>query len=600
MEKLGIGFPQRAADKAAALAASTLDAPMASVEVIHEGYVHLVALQTKTGAGMGGKVPLGMHPCHQAAREKAVCRLNEAGRVYPSVPWFDAHGVSSYIAVPVLAQDGSLLAYLGAMDPAPSAFEERHVNMLWEVARRAAKDFALLDQDARRRAMAEGAHKAMAMALLGLTDEEEVAEKTLDCLLSLMLPGLAPSAALFAYDKAAEQLMLLAHKAPPHDVEECPRKVGIRQCVCGAVVESQKPLLVPNAHSHPMHCHSMAHRTPHHDLCVPLVTSNNIVWGVLRIEAATPDLEEDVKTLVGELASLAAKALAGAAACSGRGGGEAQQAKIESLKTRARELQAALSQATRAKSDFLSGMSHELRTPLNAIIGFSQVLQEEYFGALNDKQKQYVKDILESGKHLLSLINDILDLSRVESGMMELDLAKVPLAPLLNGSLVMIREKAHSHGIRLEVEIDDFVRDLILVADERKLKQVLYNLLSNAVKFTPDGGTIRVGAMIRAEDTGDTDSRNFVEIFVSDTGIGVAPGDLKRVFEDFYQVKSGPSGKTPGAGLGLPLTRRLVEMHGGRIWVTSPGKDKGSRFAFTLPLDAAELAGPEPARPDGQ
>jgi signal transduction histidine kinase len=237
--------------------------------------------------------------------------------------------------------------------------------------------------------------------------------------------------------------------------------------------------------------------------------------------------------------------------------------------------------ANQTKSDFLASMSHELRTPLNAIIGFSQLLQEQYFGTLNNKQAEYVTDILDSGKHLLSLISDILDLSKVEAGKMELDVSVVKIANLLQNSLVMIKEKASVHNLNIEVQIAVDIQGLEIVCDERRLKQVMFNLLSNAGKFTPDSGTIQVAAERKGSE---------LIISVSDTGIGVTPQEKKRLFQAFYQASGGIKDKTPGTGLGLAITRSIVEKHGGRIWVESEGLNKGSRFTFTLPILRSDQA----------
>jgi signal transduction histidine kinase len=217
-------------------------------------------------------------------------------------------------------------------------------------------------------------------------------------------------------------------------------------------------------------------------------------------------------------------------------------------------------------------MSHELRTPLNAIIGFSEVLSERMFGELNEKQADYLKDIHESGKHLLSLINDILDLSKIEAGRMDLEISTFDLPSALSNAMVLVRERAQRHGIDLTLEVD---KDLgAFRADERKFKQIVLNLLSNAVKFTPDGGRVSVAAK---KDT------TRVEIAVKDTGIGIAPEDHAAVFEEFKQVGRDYTKKAEGTGLGLALTKRFVELHGGDIRLES-ALGTGSTFTISLPL----------------
>ena len=216
-------------------------------------------------------------------------------------------------------------------------------------------------------------------------------------------------------------------------------------------------------------------------------------------------------------------------------------------------------------------MSHELRTPLNAIIGFSEVLSERMFGELNEKQEEYLKDIHASGQHLLSLINDILDLSKIEAGRMELELADFDLPTAIDNALTLVRERAGRRGITLGCEIDERVG--MIQGDERKVKQVLLNLLSNALKFTPEGGRIDVRAALK-EGT--------VEISVTDTGVGIAPEDQEAIFEEFRQVGTSDK-KVEGTGLGLALSRKFVELHGGRIWVQSQ-EGVGSTFTFTIPV----------------
>jgi two-component system, cell cycle sensor histidine kinase PleC len=232
----------------------------------------------------------------------------------------------------------------------------------------------------------------------------------------------------------------------------------------------------------------------------------------------------------------------------------------------------------RAKSDFLANMSHELRTPLNSVIGFSEVLLDQLFGVINEKQRDYINNILCSGRHLLSLINDILDLSKVEAGKMALDLEEFPLQEALKASLVMLKEKAFKGGIALHLELPPLT-DLSMMADQRKLKQILFNLLSNAVKFTPAGGTVTVSAV---------KDGNFIEITVTDTGMGIKDEDIPKLFQSFTQLESVYTKKFEGTGLGLALTKQLVELHGGRIWVKSVF-GTGSKFIFFLPLNPAAL-----------
>jgi GAF domain-containing protein len=228
--------------------------------------------------------------------------------------------------------------------------------------------------------------------------------------------------------------------------------------------------------------------------------------------------------------------------------------------------------ANRHKSEFLANMSHELRTPLNAIIGFSEVLQERLFGELNEKQAEYTDDILTSGRHLLSLINEILDLSKVEAGRMELELTTFDLPLAIENARTFVRERAIKHGISLDVQIDKRLGDF--KGDERKIKQILLNLLSNAVKFTPEGGRINIDAR---------QANGAVEISVSDTGIGISPEDQEKIFEEFRQVGADYAHKSEGTGLGLTLAKKFVELHGGKIWVESE-VGKGSTFTFTLPI----------------
>jgi two-component system, NtrC family, sensor kinase len=266
-----------------------------------------------------------------------------------------------------------------------------------------------------------------------------------------------------------------------------------------------------------------------------------------QLEASHADLEQQVEERTRELAGAMA-----------------------ALDAKTRELEA----ASRHKSEFLANMSHELRTPLNAISGFSQVLRKQLFGEINDKQAEYLDDILDSSRHLQSLIDDVLDLSKVEAGQIDLQLAPFSLPEALERGVVIVRERATRGGVRVSVSSEPGIETV--VGDERRIVQVIFNLLSNAVKFTPAGGTVDVAA---ARSDGE------VRVSVTDTGPGIAPDDQDRIFEEFQQADAGKE-QLEGTGLGLALSKRLVELHGGRIWVESePGQ--GSCFVFTLPAGPA-------------
>jgi len=288
-------------------------------------------------------------------------------------------------------------------------------------------------------------------------------------------------------------------------------------------------------------------------LTVPML-GGDVARGIVLFRRTPGEFEDRVVTLMRTLADQSKVAIANAHL-------------FREIEEKSRLLEV----ANQHKSEFLASMSHELRTPLNAIIGFSEVLLQRMFGELNPKQDEYLQDVLSSGRHLLSLINDILDLSKVEAGRMELELARFDLPQALQDTLVLVRERAVRHGIDLHLDAD--ARLGTLVADERKIKQVMLNLLSNAVKFTPEGGRVDVRAI-------PTDGA--VEISVTDTGIGIAPENQELIFEEFRQVGGDYAHKREGTGLGLTLARKLVELHGGRLWVKSQ-IGQGSTFTFSVP-----------------
>ena len=290
-------------------------------------------------------------------------------------------------------------------------------------------------------------------------------------------------------------------------------------------------------------------------LAVPLLREDRIMGGLTIYRRRTGSFSTEVVNLLQTFATQSVLAI--------------QNARLfREIEEKSRQIEA----ANRHKSEFLANMSHELRTPLNAIIGFSEVLGERLFGELNEKQAEYTDDILSSGRHLLSLINEILDLSKVEAGRMELEVATFDLPTALENARTFVRERAVRHAITLELSVDERLGEFM--GDERKIKQILLNLLSNAVKFTPEGGHINLSAK---------QSDSAVEISVSDTGIGISREDQGTIFEEFRQVGGDYAHKKEGTGLGLTLAKKFVELHGGKIWVESE-VGKGSTFIFTLPI----------------
>jgi signal transduction histidine kinase len=367
--------------------------------------------------------------------------------------------------------------------------------------------------------------------------------------------------AIYEYDEAADRLHLRAtHRFDEALVEELrnhPLRLG--EGAVGQAAVAREPIQVPDITA------TGAYGGPLRDILpragyraalgVPLFREERILGGLALVRKSPGAFRPATIELLRTFAAQSALAI--------------QNARLfRELEGKSAELEA----ASRHKSEFLANMSHELRTPLNAIIGFSEVLSERMFGELNPKQIEYVQDIHASGRHLLSLINDILDLSKIEAGRMELELGRFSLPAALENALTLVRERAERHGLVIGLAVDPRVGEL--TGDERKIKQILLNLLSNAVKFTPEGGRIEVAAV---------PADGVVEISVSDTGIGIKAADQEIIFEEFRQAGGDYARKREGTGLGLALARRFVELHGGRIWVKSE-VGKGSTFTFTIPL----------------
>ena len=328
-----------------------------------------------------------------------------------------------------------------------------------------------------------------------------------------------------------------------------------RETLVGRCAQADQPLAIPDL--------ATVERDPFLDLvfqdgwrsvlAIPMLRSDTII-GVLMIRRrGTGEFPPDVIDLLETFAGQSALAIVNARL-------------FRELETKTRELEI----ASNHKSEFLASMSHELRTPLNAVIGFSEVLLERMFGELNDRQDEYLRDIWNSGRHLLELLNEILDLSKVEAGQMVLESNTFSVSSALDYTLAMVRERASSHAINVTVDVADDVGTI--EADELRFKQVLLNLLSNAVKFTPDGGSVSVRAYREETD---------LAVTVTDTGVGVPAEDQQRIFESFQQGRRGPA-KEEGTGLGLTLSRRIVGLFGGRMWLDST-VGEGSTFGFSIP-----------------
>jgi signal transduction histidine kinase len=370
--------------------------------------------------------------------------------------------------------------------------------------------------------------------------------------------------AIYEYDETAEQFRLRAEHGLAGGLVTLRREVGIRkgEGAIGRLAVTREPTQIPDitdegAYQSPLRSVLMGAGI-RSLLAVPLMREDRLIGGLVVNRKQPGEFAPEVIALLETFATQSALAI--------------QNARLfREIEQKSRELEA----ASRHKSEFLANMSHELRTPLNAIIGFSEVLSDRMFGELNAKQDEYMKDIHASGQHLLSLINDILDLSKIEAGRMELELADFDLPTAIDNALTLVRERAGRRGIALHLAVDERLGRMR--ADERKVRQVVLNLLSNAIKFTPEGGRIEVAAVPRHE---------FVEVSVSDTGIGIAPEDQEAVFEEFRQVGTAAK-KVEGTGLGLALSRRFIELHGGRIWLESR-LGIGSTFTFSIPVLRAD------------
>ncbi len=368
-------------------------------------------------------------------------------------------------------------------------------------------------------------------------------------------------AAIYEYDEASGQLQVRATYRVDEDMVRMLKAnpVAVGEGAIGRAVAAREPVQIPDileggAYESRFR-EAFIQRGFRALLAIPLLREDRVVGGLTLRRKSPGAFPAEVQDLLRTFATQSALAI--------------QNARLfREIEDKSRQLEV----ANRHKSEFLANMSHELRTPLNAIIGFSEVLLERMFGEINEKQEEYLRDVLSSGRHLLSLINDILDLSKIEAGRMELELARFDLPQALQDALTLVRERATRHGITLGLDVDGRLGDF--AGDERKIKQILLNLLSNAVKFTAEGGQVGLRAVL---------ADGAVEISVADTGVGIAPEDQEAIFEEFRQVGGDYARKREGTGLGLTLARKFVELHGGRLWVKSQ-VGHGSTFIFSLPV----------------
>jgi signal transduction histidine kinase len=481
----------------------------------------------------------------------------------------------SIIGVPMLVDDeviGVLSAWRVRVDP----FSERDAELLTDFAAQAA--VAVRTAGLVRELEARGAQLATKVRQLeALGEVGELVSSSLD--LDEVLTAIVTNAvrlsgtdggSILEFEPEFEEFRVrTAFGTAPEVLDAlCRIRLGLHDSFIGRVALGRVPRQVADLalDADDVHLRTLRDAGWRSLVAVPMLRGERII-GALVVRTRTPGLvEEETCELLQTFASQSALAISNA-----------------QLYRRLEQQTAELAVVSQHKSEFLASMSHELRTPLNAIIGFSEVLLERMFGELNERQDEYLHDILASGRHLLALLNDILDLSKVEAGQMTLELTRVALQPLFEGCVGLVRERAARHGLVVHVTVDDDVDEV--EADELRLRQVVLNLLTNAVKFTPDGGRIDLGARRVGEE---------VEVTVTDTGVGIAPDDQERIFDAFQQGGRSP-GAAEGTGLGLTLTRRIVQLHGGRLWVASE-VGRGSTFGFTMPAGARRrpVAGPVP------
>jgi signal transduction histidine kinase len=558
-------------DTIADSAARLCSADDASIRIVEGNILRLMTHKGSIPFFMTGELPITRGSvAGRAVMDNELIHIEDLTRRLTEFPdvqvALDREGVRTVLVAP-LEREGRAIGVILIRRTEVSPFSEKQIALLKTFADQAViaiENVRLFQElEARTRDLARSVGELKALGEVG-----QAVSSTLD--LETVLTRIASHAvqlsgadggAIYEYDEDTLEFQLRGSHQIEKELVDALRASPIQfgGGAVGQAAASREPVQVTNVLDERQYATArfrpMLGRLGYRSLlAVPLLREDRIMGGLTIYRRRTGSFSPEVIKLLQTFATQSVLAI--------------QNARLfREIEDKSRQIEA----ANRHKSEFLANMSHELRTPLNAIIGFSEVLQERMFGELNEKQAEYTDDILSSGRHLLSLINEILDLSKVEAGRMELELATFDLPLAIDNARTFVRERATKHGINLDVKVDERLGDF--VGDERKIKQILLNLLSNAVKFTPEGG--RIGINARQTDGG-------VEVSVTDTGIGIAPEDQAKIFEEFRQVGGDYAHKKEGTGLGLTLAKKFVELHGGRIWVESE-VGKGSTFSFTLP-----------------
>ena len=501
----------------------------------------------------------------------------------------EGEGLRAYAGLPLLVGE-KCVGVLDLKRRSAGAFSAEELALLTSLADHAAIAIAntRLYQEARRRAERLTAMAAVARTLTSSLEERAVFECIVRAAVELLGGDMA---CLWVYDEARALLRVAAGAGAPDFPLPPQDTFAPGEGLVGTVFAERAPRVVVDPQREPAYAQRAwaAAAGVRAAAAVPVLMGERALGVLSVVFRKPPDLGAEELDLLSSFANQAAVAMENARLyqhLKNYSAGLEEKVRERTAALEAANLQ--LTEANRLKSAFLANMSHELRTPLNSIIGFSEVLEDGTFGPLTERQRLYVQNILRSGQHLLSLITDILDLSKIEAGKMELRLSRVPVGEALAEAVEVIRGQALGKSITLALEADASLP--VLTADPGKFRQICYNLLSNAVKFTPDGGRVSVAARAVSLE-GPRGPVPAVEVEVADTGIGIEAADQERIFREFEQVDGSYARKYPGTGLGLALTRKLVELHGGTVRVESAGSGCGSTFRVRLPLRPPVLEG---------